>query len=202
MARIGYARVSSTDQNLDLQIIALEAAGCEKIFSEKASGVKERPEFNLASEYLRAGDVLVVWKLDRLGRSLKDLISIVDSLAKREINFESLQDGIDTKTSIGRCQLAIFGALAQYEREILIERTKAGLKAAKLKGKIGGRQTGLSKDAEKVSKAAKKLYEAGELSPEEICSVLKIKGKPTLYRYLKIAGVVIDPKNRKPVKKI
>jgi DNA invertase Pin-like site-specific DNA recombinase len=193
---VGYARVSTREQNLDLQIDALSKAGCDRIFSEKVSGVKDRPELFSALEFLRKGDVLVVWKLDRLGRSLKDLITIVDSLSFREIEFKCLIDGIDSSTSIGRCQLAIFGALAQYERDILIERTFAGLEAAKEKGRIGGRKKGLSEDAKKVALAAKKLYELRENSPDEICKLLKISGKPTLYRYLRAVGVEIVPGKR------
>ena len=198
---VGYARVSTREQNLDLQLDALSKAGCDKIFSEKVSGVKDRPELFSALEFLRKGDVLVVWKLDRLGRSLKDLITIVDSLSLREIEFKCLIDGIDSSTSIGRCQLAIFGALAQYERDILIERTFAGLEAAKEKGRIGGRKKGLSDDAKKVALAAKKLYELRENSPDEICKLLKISGKPTLYRYLRAVGVEISPSKKNSFKK-
>lgn len=116
---------------MDLQIDALKGVGCDSIYSEKKSGVSAREALEKALEYLRPGDTLVIWKLDRLGRSLKDLISIIDSLRNRNISFRSLKDGIDTNSTIGRMQFGIFATLAEYEREIIIERTRAGLQAAK-----------------------------------------------------------------------
>lgn len=189
MEIIGYARVSTSDQNLDLQLDALRKHGCHQIFTEKASGAKDRPELSKAMAYLREGDVFVVWKLDRIGRSLKDLIDIVDGLQKKGIHFISITDGIDTNSAMGRCQFGIFASLAEYEREIIIERTKAGLLAAKERGKLGGRPKGLDAAAQKKAKAAQRLYIGGESSVKEICDILGIKSKATLYRYLRFCGV-------------
>ena len=125
MEIIGYARVSTREQNLDLQLDALKEAGCKLIFEEKVSGVKDRPELDKALAYLREGDTFVIWKLDRLGRSLKDLVYIVDCLQKRKIAFKSIVDGIDTNSALGRCQFGIFASLAEYEREIIVQRTRA-----------------------------------------------------------------------------
>lgn len=198
MEIIGYARVSTREQNLDLQLDALNKAGCNQIYEEKISGVKERPELDKALAYLREGDIFVIWKLDRLGRSLKELIFIVDSLQKRGIAFRSVIDGIDTTSPIGRCQFGIFASLAEYEREIIIERTKAGLQAAKERGRIGGRPIGLSPEAKVVAKAAKKLYidKNNDFSVQEICTILKIGSKATLYRYLKYEGVELNKKRK------
>lgn len=198
MKVIGYARVSTREQNLDLQLDALKKAGCEQIYEEKISGVKERPELDKALAYLREGDIFVIWRLDRLGRSLKELISIVDSLQKRGIAFRSVVDGIDTTSSIGRCQFGIFASLAEYEREVIIERTKAGLQAAKERGRIGGRPTGLSAEAKVIAKAAKKLYidKNNDFSVQEICNILKIGSKATLYRYLKYERVELNRKKK------
>lgn len=159
MEIIGYARVSTREQNLDLQLDALKEAGCKLIFEEKVSGVKDRPELDKALAYLREGDTFVIWKLDRLGRSLKDLVYIVDCLQKRKIAFKSIVDGIDTNSALGRCQFGIFASLAEYEREIIVERTRAGLQAAKERGKLTGRPIGLSEDAKRKAIAAKRLYE-------------------------------------------
>ena len=189
MEIVGYARVSTQGQKLDLQIDALKKAGCTIIFEEKVSGIKLRPELDKALSYLREGDVLVIWKLDRLARSLKELISIIDMLNKRNIAFKSISDGIDTNSALGRCQFGIFASLAEYEREILIERTREGLKAARERGKLGGRPSGLSKEARRKAKAAKALYLSGDYTVDGICSLLNIGSKATLYRYLKFEGV-------------
>ena len=133
---------------------------------------------------MRQGDTLVIWKLDRLGRSLRDLVNIVDGLYKRGIEFRSIQDGIDTKTPLGRYQFALFAALAEYEREMIVERTRAGLTAAKERGRVGGRKKGLSSEAKKVATVAATLYKKNENTVKEICDILKIS-KPTLYRYLR-----------------
>lgn len=131
---------------------------------EKVSGVKDRPELDKALAYLREGDTFVIWKLDRLGRSLKDLVYIVDCLQKRKIAFKSIVDGIDTNSALGRCQFGIFASLAEYEREIIVERTRAGLQAAKERGKLTGRPIGLSEDAKRKAIAAKRLYENRDYS--------------------------------------
>ncbi|ADY38225.1 Resolvase domain (plasmid) [Phocaeicola salanitronis DSM 18170] len=196
MEFIGYARVSTREQNLDLQLDALKSVGCERIFMEKASGVKERPELDKALSYLRAGDTFVIWKLDRLGRSLKELVSIVDGLQKRNIAFISISDGINTSSALGKCQFGIFAALAEYEREMIIERTKAGLQAARERGKLGGRPKGLSVEGKRKAKAAKILYLNGEYSINEICKMLKIGSKATLYRYLSFENVSINRRKK------
>ena len=188
MEIIGYARVSTREQNLDLQLDALKNAGCRLIFTEKASGIKERPELAKALSYLREGDVFVIWKLDRLGRSLQELIALVDGLRQKGVCFKSIVDGIDTNSALGRCQFGIFASLAEYEREIIIERTRAGLQAAKERKKLGGRPKGLSEEAKKVAKAAKKLYINKEGTVDEICRMLNLS-KSTLYRYLRYENV-------------
>ena len=138
---IGYARASTLDQKPELQLDALKAVGCAKVFVEKASGSKEdRPQLAAALDYLRAGDTLVVWKLDRLARSMKQLIEIIDRLKARGIGFRSLTEAIDTTTAAGELFFHIFGALAQFERSIIRERTNAGLKAALARGRKGGRK--------------------------------------------------------------
>lgn len=189
MEIIGYARVSTREQNLDLQLDALKEAGCKLIFEEKVSGVKDRPELDKALAYLREGDTFVIWKLDRLGRSLKDLVYIVDCLQKRKVAFKSIVDGIDTNSALGRCQFGIFASLAEYEREIIVERTRAGLQAAKERGKLTGRPIGLSEDAKGKAIAAKRLYENRDYSIDEICRILHIGSKATLYRYLRYEKV-------------
>ena len=141
---VGYARVSTHEQNLSLQVDALTQAGCEKIFEDKISGIKaERPGLNAALEFVRKGDTLVVWRLDRLGRSLKHLIETVADLEGRGIGLRSLQEAIDTTTAGGRLVFQIFGALAEFERNLIRERTLAGLQAARARGRKGGRPKAL-----------------------------------------------------------
>lgn len=178
--KIGYARVSTTDQNLDLQKDALEKAGCEKIFVDQASGAKTaRPGLDQALEYVRKGDVLVVWRLDRLGRSLKHLIEVVESLEKRGVGFVSLQEGFDTTTSGGRLIFQIFGALAEFERNLIRERTLAGLESAKARGRLGGRKPKLKPHE---IETMMKMDETGKHSISEICRLFGIT-KPTFYAY-------------------
>jgi len=142
---VGYARVSTQDQNAELQVDALEKSGCEQIFQEKITGkLRERPELSQCLRTLRAGDTLVVWKLDRLARSLKDLVEIVQDLNDREISFKSLTEAIDTTSSGGRLVFHIFGALAEFEHSLIRERTIAGLQAAKARGRKGGRKPSMS----------------------------------------------------------
>ncbi|GAA0679801.1 recombinase family protein [Rheinheimera tangshanensis] len=153
---IGYARVSTQDQNTALQLDALNASGCEQIFHEHITGKhRERPELLQCMRTLRSGDVLVVWKLDRLARSLKDLVEIIDELQKRGIGFKSLTESIDTTNSTGKLIFHIFGALAEFEHSLIVERTKAGLAAARARGKKGGRKPALS-DSD-IKKAAAML---------------------------------------------
>jgi DNA invertase Pin-like site-specific DNA recombinase len=179
---IGYARVSTHDQTLVLQQDALEKAGCSKIFTDTASGVKtERKGLDEALNYVRKGDTLVVWRLDRLGRSLPHLISTMTSLEERGIGFKSLTENIDTTTSGGKLIFHIFGALAEFERDIIRERTQAGLSAARARGRKGGRPHALTP---KQLAIAKQLYQDKQHSIAEICNTLKVS-KATLYRSLK-----------------
>jgi DNA invertase Pin-like site-specific DNA recombinase len=179
---IGYARVSTEDQHLHMQEDALKGAGCEEIYSDVASGVKTaRPGLNTALSHLRKGDTLVVWKLDRLGRSLTHLIQTVKELSEKGIGFKCLQESIDTTTSGGQLIFHIFGALAQFERELIKERTHAGLKAARVRGRLGGRPVLLNS---RQIKSMKAHYKKGDLSINEICKLFNIT-KPTLYRYLR-----------------
>ncbi len=179
---IGYARVSTADQYLRMQEDALKSARCEEIFTDIASGVKtERPGLHTALSHLRKGDTLVVWKLDRLGRSLAHLIQTVKELSEKGIGFKSLQENIDTTTSGGQLIFHIFGALAEFERELIIERTQAGLKAARVRGRLGGRPVLLNS---RQIKKMKSHYKKGDLSINEICKLFNIT-KPTLYRYLR-----------------
>src|SRR4051794_32472056 len=179
---IGYARVSTIDQTLDLQHDALTKAGCTKIFTDTASGaLTERLGLHEALSYIRPGDSLVVWKLDRLGRSLKDLITRITELENRKIGFKSLTEQIDTTTSGEKLIFHIFGALAEFERDIIRERTQAGLAAARVRGKLGGRPKALS--SEKI-KLARKLYADTSTSVTEICKMLGIS-RHTLQRYVK-----------------
>ncbi|MET3115617.1 DNA invertase Pin-like site-specific DNA recombinase [Pedobacter sp. CG_S7] len=187
--KIGYARVSTTDQNLDMQLNELEKAGCEKIYREKLSGKnKERPELQNLLADLRNGDQVVVWKLDRIGRSIKDLIEIVDTFKNKGVDFISLHNQIDTSTSTGRFTFNIFAALAEFEREMIVERTKAGLQAAKIRGIKSGRKPGLSAENIKKAQRAHKLLNQNNMSMQEISEFLKV-GKSTLYRYVKYIEV-------------
>ncbi len=181
---VGYTRVSTSDQNDNLQRDALKKVGCTKIFSDTVSGsIKERPELSKAMAMLRAGDTLVLWRLDRWGRSLQDLISNASELEKMGVGFMSLTESIDTGTPAGKMIFHIFGALAEFERNLIIERTNAGLIAARARGKFGGRPRTVNMN--KI-KHAIKLYHEGETGIKEICEVANIT-KPTLYKYIKDA---------------
>lgn len=178
---VGYARVSTHDQKPHLQIDALKNAGCEKIFREKASGAqRDRPELKAALEYIREGDTLVVWKLDRLARSLKQLIETVEKMDDRGIGFKSVTENIDTTTSGGKLVFHIFGSLAEFERSIIRERTKAGLDAARKRGKRGGRPPSLK---DKDIQAAKAMLSDPEITVEEVARHLKV-APSTLYRHM------------------
>ena len=149
--KIGYARVSTIEQNVDLQVDALKKAGCKKIYIDKASGAKaDRPELTRALEQLREKDCLVVWRLDRLGRSLKHLIQVVEDLESKGIGFLSIQEGLNTSTNGGKLIFHIFGALAEFERRLIQERTKAGLEAARARGRKGGRKKKLTNGKPKL----------------------------------------------------
>lgn len=195
--KIGYARVSTKDQSLDLQIDALKKEGCKQIFHEVVSGAKtERAELDCLLSQLRKGDILVIWKLDRLGRSLKHLVHLVHELIEKGIGLQSINDPIDTTTSQGRLVFNIFASLAEFEREIIRERTQAGLKAARARGRVGGRPKGLSEKAQQKAIAAQALYKDQKLSIIEICKNLSIS-KATLYKYLRHQGVEINGFHKK-----
>jgi DNA invertase Pin-like site-specific DNA recombinase len=181
---IGYARVSTYDQNLDLQKDALEKAGCDRIFEDKASGKDAaRPGLETVKQVLRKGDTLVVWRLDRLGRSLRDLIDWVNKLEEDGVAFKSLQESIDTSTAGGKLIFHIFAALAEFERNLIRERTQAGLAAARARGRMGGRPKSLSEDKQKL---VVQLYNDQKIPVKEICEMMNIS-KPTLYSYVKAA---------------
>ena len=178
---IGYARVSTDEQNLDLQLSALKNASCEQTYTDKISGTKaNRPGLTEALSHLREGDTLVVWRLDRLGRSLRHLIDTVTDLQDKGIEFKSITEAIDTRTSGGKLVFHIFGALAEFEREIIRERTKAGLTAARSRGKTGGRPKSLT---EKQVRILHQLAADRSNSVQDICRTLDISRK-TYYRYL------------------
>ena len=180
MMRIGYARVSTEDQSLDLQLDALRQAGCERVFTDKASGARiQRPGLSEARSHLREGDVLVVWKLDRLGRSVKGLIELVGELAEENVQFCSLTDGIETTTPYGRFFFHMMASLAQMERELIAERTKAGLDAARKRGRLIGRKRRMT--AGKIE-SAKQLLDGG-MPPREVAKNLGVS-IPTLYRWV------------------
>ncbi len=182
---VGYARVSTTEQTLDLQLDALKQAGCLKIFTDTVSGAKEeRKGLDEAVAYLRPGDTLVVWRLDRLGRSLKHLIEVVTDLEKRGIGFKSLTESIDTTTSGGKLIFHIFGALAEFERNLIRERTQAGLIAARERGKRGGRPKSLT--GKKIT-LLQELYNSKQHSIDDICKSLHIS-RATLYRYIELGS--------------
>src|SRR6266849_6453871 len=183
---IGYARVSTQDQTLNLQIDALEKIGCTKIFTDTASGaMPERKGLDEALAYVREGDSLVVWKLDRLGRSLKHLIETITHLNNRKIGFMSITENIDTTTSGGKLIFHIFGALAEFERDIIRERTKAGLLAARARGRVGGRPKARTLDTSKKVAIAQALYNDKTNSIDDICKTLNIS-RATLYRYIDV----------------
>lgn len=180
MMQVGYARVSTKDQDLSLQYEALNTLGCDKIYEDKISGTKaSRKGLNLALEVLREGDSLVVWKLDRLGRSVKDLVTMVGELEHRGIHFKSLTDNIDTSTPAGRFFFHVMASLAQMERELMVERTRAGLEAARKRGRVGGRKRSMT---DSKIKSARRLLADG-IPPKDVAHDLGVS-VPTLYRWL------------------
>ena len=178
---IGYARVSTDDQTLDLQRDALRAEGCDRIFEDTASGAGDRPALVDAFDHLRAGDTLVVWRLDRLGRSLKDLIARADALRGQRMGLRSLKEAIDTDSSTGQLVFHIFGALAEFERALIRERTDAGLAAARARGRVGGRRKKL--DAKRRAHVVD-LYRSGKHTVKQICALMGIS-RATVYSYLR-----------------
>ena len=187
---VGYARISTADQTLGLQRDALTAAGCERLFSDTASGSRaDRPGLDDALDFLRPGDALVVWRLDRLGRSLRHLIDPLGGLDQRGIGFRSLQAQIDTTTSGGKLVFHVFGALAEFERDLIRERTQAGLAAARARGRRGGRPKALDPRKAAIAQA---LYNDKTNSIADICRTLRIS-RATLYR-----SITASPDARRP----
>lgn len=182
---IGYARVSTGEQDMQLQLDALKKAGCDQanIFTDKASGVRsDRPGLDACIATLQPGDTLAVWRLDRLGRSMQHLVTLVNELLEKQIGFKSLCDGvIDTTTASGELMFNIFSALAQFERRLIQERTQAGLSAARARGRKGGRKP-VSPEDPRV-KTVKRMHQDHDMSIKQICKTLKIS-RPTFYRYL------------------
>jgi len=181
MALIGYARISTTEQKLEPQVDALKAAGCETVFEDVISGAKaERPGLNNALAFLRKGDTLLVWKLDRLGRSMKHLVETVTDLGDRGVGFKSLTEGVDTTTTGGTLVFHLFGALAEFERDLIVERTQAGLKAAATRGRKGGRKPVVT--LKKLEQA--KAHISDGLTVREAAARLKTS-KTSLYNALR-----------------
>jgi len=178
---IGYARVSTEDQNAQMQVDALKAAGCIKVFTDTASGsLASRPELDKMIDQLRPNDVVVVWRLDRLGRSLKNLIALVDDLKDKGVGFRSLGESIDTTTANGKLFFSVMGALAEFERDLVRERTMAGLAAARARGRVGGRPPAMT--PEKIA-VARQMYDSREHTVEAIAKTLGVSRK-TIYRHL------------------
>lgn len=197
--KIGYARISTRDQSLQLQVDALKAAGCEKIYQEVASGAKTaRPILDDLMKNIRGGDTLIIWKLDRLGRNLVHLRQIVEELKNMEASFISLSESLDTTTPQGMLFFNFFGMIAEFERGMTVERVNAGLKAARARGRLGGRKKGLSENAQRAARMAEVLYKSGEITVKMIAKQLKIAPK-TVYVYLRHQGVEIG---LSPIKKV
>lgn len=185
---LGYARVSIADQNADLQHDELIAAGCYRVYVDHASGTLDRrPQLDKVLEDLRPGDTLVVWRLDRLGRSPRHLIDTVTELDERGVQFRSLRESLDTTTAGGRLVFHLLGALAQFEREIIRDRTVAGLTAARARGRVGGRPSKLSADQ---VREARRMYDAADLTVEQIGQILGVS-RTTIYRALDQPAAII-----------
>ncbi len=192
--KIGYARVSTKDQTLSMQVDALKEAGCKVVHEETVSGSKtERPILDEIMRNLREEDTLVIWKLDRLGRSLKHLVYLTTKLIDKKVGLISLNDPIDTTTAQGRLNFGIFASLAEFERELIRERTQAGLKSARARGRKGGRPKGMSKNAQEKATIAEALYTNGTIPVKKIAEQLDIS-KTTLYSYLRHRNVYIESK--------
>ena len=194
--KVGYARVSNKDPAASIQIDALKQAGCPHIFSDKVDSTgKDSPGLETALKHMDKGDTLVVYRLERLGRSLANLLSTVNRLGKLGFGFQSLQDSIDT-TSGGQFIYQIFATLSEFERAIIRERTKVGLEAARAMGRMGGRPKGLSEKAQNTAAIAEKLYQEQDQTVMEICKQLSIS-KPTFYNYLRHRGVTVGAPREK-----
>ena len=184
--RIGYARVSTDDQNLHLQRDALEKAGCQVIYEDKASGKNtERPELEACLKALRSGDTLVVWRLDRLGRSLGDLVKLVTTLEEQRIGFESLQEKIETTSASGKLVFHVFAALSEFERNLISERTRAGLKAARARGRLGGRKPKLK---QKDIREIKALLKDGSIPVSDVAKMYGVS-RTTIYNHIGVVSV-------------
>ena len=198
MIKLGYARVSTQEQNLDLQLDALEKEGCQRLFTDKVSGVKSsKPNFEKLMAYARAGDTVVVWKLDRLGRSTIKLIELIEELKNRGVNLKSLSESIDTSTATGNLFFQFMCVLAEHERNLIRERTKAGLTSARARGRTGGRPQGLSERYRKIAPEVREIYEKNSRSTDEIREMFGIKSQPTLYKILRYAGIEVERPLRK-----
>ena len=192
--KIGYARVSTREQNLDMQIEALKAAGCEKIFSEKLSGrIGSRPELDACLSFIRQGDTLIVYKLDRLGRSLRNILMLLDGFKDKGIHFISLQDNISTEGATGQLITNVLGAFAQFERDLIVERTQEGRRIAKEKGVKFGRKATINKNNVAKQKSCIKLYQTGT-SIRQIQKILHIGSAGTVYRILRRNGIELKSK--------
>lgn len=192
----GSARQRPTvqEQTLDSQTDALRLAGCEKIYEDKISGMNaNKPEFELMMGFLRKGDIIAIWKLDRLGRSTRGLIELVEDLGKKDIHLVSLNDPIDTISPGGLLVFQIFCALAEHERNVIVQRTRAGLDSVRARGRKGGRPKGLAVKYQKMAPSVKNLYELGQQSTTEIMNSFQIGSRRTFYKVLRHAGVVIKP---------
>ena len=197
--KIGYARVSTKDQSLNLQTDVLKKAGCELIFTETASGAKtDRIELAKLLSQVRKGDIVVVYKLDRLGRSLKHLLEVVAQLNEKQVGIQSINDAIDTTTSQGRLFFNISGCFAEFERDLIRERTKAGLEAARARGRKGGRRQGMTKEAEQKAILAETYYKEGKMGVNQIATEISVS-KMTLYKYLRHRKVEISAYQKKQV---
>lgn len=193
--KFGYIRVSRDKQNLDLQTDALDKFGCDRIYKEKISGAsKHRPEYEKMMEQLREGDTVVVWRIDRLGRTTLELINLMVKFSEIGVNFVSITEGIDTSTKMGRLWYMLSSLLAENEREIIRERTLNGLAAARARGRKGGRPKGLSKDAMSKAYAIKALYDRQDKSMKEIAKDMGLS-RTTCYRYLKAANAALSQKS-------
>lgn len=189
MIKLGYARVSTQEQNLDLQLDALKREGCKTVFTDKVSGIKSsKPNFEKLIEYARPGDTIVVWKLDRLGRSTVKLIELIELLKQKEIHLKSLSESIDTSTASGNLFFQFMCVLAEHERNVIRERTRAGLQSARSRGRSGGRPEGLSERYKKIAVEVKEMYDRNVHSTDTIREMFQIKSQPTLYKILQFAG--------------
>lgn len=194
--KIGYARVSTKEQNLEMQLEALKVAGCEKIFAEKLSGrLQSRPELDACLNFIREGDTLVVYKLDRLGRSLKNIIMLLEDFKKKGILFISLQDNISTEGATGQLMANILGAFAQFERDLIYERTQEGRRIAKEKGVRFGRKTLINRDNIAKQESCIRLYQSGT-PVREIQKILNIGSSGTVYRLLRRNGIKLKKESQ------